>query len=262
MAGRGKRLWPLTEKTPKNLIPVKGKPLLEYALEEARQSGLRQVVLIVSPENKSAFHSYIRKNKKRFPWFVFQVRVQERPAGNGHALLPAADIIKNGPFMVRFCDDILLHTAPITGSLLKIFDFYQASVVLLERVSWDFVSRFGVVGTKKPKNKDKFREADGNIYEITEIIEKPARERAPSNLTVVGGYVLTPTVFRNLQKVADSLPQAADDAIPINVGLQIELITGNKVYGWEFPGKRLDCGTLENLKRTEDFLKSIRDCQV
>jgi UTP--glucose-1-phosphate uridylyltransferase len=98
--------------------------------------------------------------------------------------------------------------------------------------------------------------AGGKIYKINKIIEKPKTKDAPSNLIIVGGYVLTPDILRNLKMVADTLPVVADDALPLAVALQIELIIKGKIYGWEFPGKRLDCGTLEKLQETEEYLKS------
>lgn len=253
VAGLGKRLMPLTKKTPKNLLLVNGKPLIEYAFEEAIASGIQEVVIIVNPAHQEQFKKYLEHNRKKFPELKFHIRVQHTPAGNGHALLPAEDILRGEPFAVRFCDDILVGNPPIMKTLLNIFSFYQRSVILLERVPRRLVSRFGVVGIKKAKHRP--TEVKGNIYEITEVIEKPPFERAPSNLTVVGGYALTPSVFRNLKKVSESLPQAANDAIPINVGLQIELIIGHKIYGWEFNGKRLDCGTLERLEKAQKILK-------
>ncbi len=247
VAGLGKRLVPLTDHTPKNLIPVNGKPLLEYVLEEAVASGIKEVALIVNPKNRNDFAAYVRKNQKKFPTLTFHIRAQETPGGNGHAIVQAYDITKGEPFAVRFCDDILLGNPPVLKSLIDIFNRYQASVILLERVPKAMVSRFGVVGFKKEK-KD-------NLYRLTKIIEKPKVKEAPSNLTIVGGYVLTPEIMKNLKLVADVLPVIANDALPIAVALQIELIVGGKLYGWEFPGRRLDCGTLEKLQEAEAFLK-------
>ena len=114
------------------------------------------------------------------------------------------------------------------------------------------VSRYGVVGFKKASKKEMWH--GGNIYEINKLVEKPKRKDAPSNLIIVGGYVLTAEVMRNLRMVADTLPIVADDALPVAVALQIEMILKGKIYGWEFPGRRLDCGTLEKLKEAEAAL--------
>ncbi len=257
VAGRGERLLPLTEKTPKNLICVNGKPLLEYGLEEAVLSGIKDVILIISPFHRKQFRAYLKKNAKKFPSLRFHIREQETPGGNGHALIKACDLIKNEPFAVRFCDDIILtDKKPVLLSLIEIFQAKKMPVLLLERVKKSLVSRFGVVGVQDSKTthwKD-----GGYLYRITKIIEKPSLKNAPSNLTIVAGYVLTPRMLHDLKSVAETLPSIADDALPLAVALQIELIVGGRVLGWEFPGKRLDCGTLERLKKTEEFLKKRR----
>jgi UTP--glucose-1-phosphate uridylyltransferase len=273
IAGLGKRLLPLTEKTPKNLVKVNGKPLLEYVLEEAVASGIKKVVLVVNPKNIGDFKAYVAKNKKRFPSLAFFIRVQPTPGGNGHAIAQAYDLIKDEPFAVRFCDDVLIADTAKTGnpsalhSLIGLFERMGggASVILLERVPKNMVSRFGVVGYKTEKNSKKGNMgaqkmfAGGGVYEITNIIEKPKPSAAPSNLTIVGGYVFAPEIVRNLRMVADTLPVIADDALPVAVAIQMELAMHGKVYGWEFPGTRLDCGTLEKLKQAEEFLKAVRD---
>ena len=254
VAGMGKRLMPLTKKTPKNLLEVNGKPLVEYAFEEAVFAGLKEVILITGPAHKARFADYIKRVAKKFPSLKFHIRIQETPAGNGHALISAGDLIKNEPFAVRFCDDVLVSDSPILGSLIKVFEKYNSSAILLERVPKNQVHRFGVVGIMNSKT---IKGIKGKIHQVTGVIEKPPTELAPSNLIVVGGYVLTPTVLRNLVKIAESLPNAANDSIPINVGLQIELITGKKIYGWEFIGKRLDCGTLEKFQKAQRVIKKL-----
>jgi UTP--glucose-1-phosphate uridylyltransferase len=254
VAGLGKRLLPLTKHTPKNLIPVNGKPILEYVLEEAVVSGIRDVVLVVNPKHRKDFVAYIKKSGKKFPTLAFHVRVQETPGGNGHAIAQAYDIVGDEPFAVRFCDDVMVGNPPVLKSLIDIFNRHQASILLLERVPMKAVSRFGVIGFKKGKQTKQPAFFGGNIYEITKIVEKPAVKDAPSNLTIVGGYVLTPDIIRNLRMVADTLPIIADDALPLAVALQIQLIVKGKIYGWEFPGRRLDCGTLEKLREAESAL--------
>ena len=254
VAGLGKRLMPLTKKTPKNLLEVNGKPLVEYAFEEAVQAGIKDVILIVGPVHNRRFEDYVKKTGKKFPSLKFHIRIQETPAGNGHALICAADILKEEPFAVRFCDDVLISDSPILASLIKIFEKHKASSLLLERVPKNQVYRFGVVGISGSETVNNIK---GKIYQINKVIEKPPVKLAPSNLTVVGGYVLTPTVLRNLVKVAEALPNAAADSIPINVGLQIELITGKRIYGWEFSGRRLDCGTLEKFQKAQVEIKKL-----
>ncbi|MEK9180039.1 MAG: sugar phosphate nucleotidyltransferase [Patescibacteria group bacterium] len=253
VAGLGKRLLPLTRRAPKNLIKVCGKPLLEYVLEEAEGSGIKEVVLIINPRHRRAFTEYIKKEGKRFH-FKFHLREQETPGGNGHAIVQAYDLLRSAPFIVRFCDDVVMGQKPITTSLVELFRSHRAPIVLLERVQWKLTSRFGVVATRG-KASDAPRGVGGKVYQITKIVEKPRPEDAPSNLTIVGGYVLTPHIIGNLKSIAETLPVIADDALPLAVALQMELIMGGKVYGWEFGGRRFDCGTLEKLRATERELK-------
>lgn len=256
VAGKGKRLLPLTRHIPKNLIRVNGRPLLEYVLDEAIQSGIKDVILIVGPGARNKFESYIKKNSKKFPGLRFHIREQATPGGNGHAIVQAYDLLRKESFAVRFCDDIIIEKPPVLEGLIKIFQERKAPVLLLEKVPKKMVSRFGVVGIQKIKSGLKKSKNGGKIYRITKIVEKPAAKEAPSNLTIVGGYILTSSVLRNLKSVADTLPVVADDALPLAVALQIEIIIGGKLCGWEFPGRRLDCGTLEKLKKTEGFLKN------
>ncbi len=256
VAGIGKRLLPLTRNTPKNLIPVCGRPLVEYVLEEGEAAGIEDVILIVNPAHRRDFERYLAKNRSRFPRMRFHVREQATPGGNGHAIVQAHDLIGDEPFAVRFCDDVIIAKRPVLSSLIELFRAYRSPILLLERVPKSLVSRFGVVGVKsvvRPRQTG----VKGRVYQITKIVEKPLAKEAPSNLTIVGGYILTPAILRNLKSVADTLPVIADDALPLAVALQIELILHGKVLGWEFKGKRLDCGTLEKLKKTEEFLKCL-----
>ncbi len=255
VAGLGKRLLPLTSKIPKNLVTVCGKPLLEYVLEEAEISGIKEVVLIVNPEHKKHFEEYLKKGRKIFN-FRFYIREQLTPGGNGHAIAQAYDLLGKEPFIVRFCDDVILSRMPVTGALVKLFNKYKKPIVLLERVPKILVSRFGVVATRG-KHMSISGKIGGRLFRIVKIVEKPAANRAPSNLTIVGGYVLTPKIIADLKSVAETLPVIANDALPLAVALQISLITGGQIYGWEFDGRRLDCGTLENLGKAEEVLNNI-----
>ena len=259
IAGLGKRLMPLTKKTPKNLVRVHGKPLIEYVLEEAVAAGITRVILIVNPKHTGDFRRYVASAARRFPSLSFAVRIQPTPGGNGHAIAQAYDLIKNEPFAVRFCDDVLFTEKDTPGALASLIDVFSRvrgsmkSVVLLERVPRELVHRFGVVGIDRTKT----RAIDGGkAYRVTKIVEKPAPRVAPSTLTIVGGYVFTPDVVRNLKMVADTLPVVAEDALPVAVAIQMQIAMRGNVYGWEFPGTRLDCGTLEKLQQAEAFLAS------
>lgn len=249
VAGFGRRLHPLTLHTPKALVEVAGRPLLDYMLEEARRSGIREAALVIHPSQKARFVAYVKRRQKMFPELKFRVRFQHHPLGDGHAILQARDVVKTQPFAVRFSDDVVIGNLPVLASLITHASRRRASMVLLERVPQKLVSRYGVVGV---------REASGGTYRITRIMEKPARKDAPSNLTIVGGYVLMPSVMKNLARIAESLPPVGNDILRLALVLQVELMLGNKIYGWELEGIRLDCGSLEGIARAEAYIEHVR----
>ena len=260
VGGLGKRLRPLTLRTPKALVRLNGHPIVEYMLTEAADSGIREAVLVVNPRHQPYFRKFIKTARAKFPQLKFHVRRQAQPMGNGHAVLQAADVVGPEPFAVRFCDDIIPAEPPVLSSLIKLYDHYQTPLMLLERVPMREVSRYGVVGIKPVKKPSHLPE--GKMYSITEFIEKPKLSQAPSNLIVIGGYILTPQVMRNLTKIANSLPVAGSDALPLAVAFQMELIVGGKLHGWEFSGQRLDCGTIEALKSAEAALAAKANNKV
>lgn len=249
VAGMGTRLRPLTLKTPKALVSLAGVPLLEYVLNEAKDSGIKDVALVISPDHKPHFQKYIKERGKRFPGFKLSIHIQKTPRGNGHALLQAADMIGNQPFAVRFVDDIILHQKPVLLQLNSAFSSLNAPVLLLEKVPKKEVFRYGVVEAKKTA---------AGLHRISTLVEKPAVEDAPSNLTIVGGYVLTPAIMDHLARLENSTPDITD-ALPLTRAFEQELLGGGKIYGLEFKGKRLDCGTLAGLQNAEEYLKKINE---
>lgn len=248
-AGRGKRLRPLTLRTPKALVEVGGKPIVEYTLEEAQRSGLLDVIFIISPDHQLHFDRYLKKAEIKFPDLNFQVRVQKEPLGNGHALLSAKDLIGDDPFVVRFCDDIIFDEEPVSRTLVSFFRKRKSPIFLLERVPEGSVSSYGVIGGEKDGSDDR-------LYRVYKIIEKPKTEEAPSNLTIVGGYVLTRKILDHLEDLSKSMAQV-DDGLLLTDAFNEELKENGTLYGLEFSGKRFDCGTLDGLKKAEGFLSSL-----
>ncbi|RJQ28908.1 hypothetical protein C4571_02610 [Candidatus Parcubacteria bacterium] len=256
VAGVGKRMRPLTLHTPKALVPLRGRPLLDYALDEAYRSGMREAILVLGPKQKNHFARYLRAAKKRYPMLAFHLRFQREPLGDGHAVLQAADRIEAEPFAVRFCDDVIVSETPVLQSLLSFHYAYHAPVILLERVPKKEVSRYGVVGIERVQRRSA-ELPSGGFYRLTEIVEKPSPRRAPSNFVIIGGYIFTPEIFQNLKKIADALPQPGYGELRLAVALQIEFLKKGKVYGWEFIGTRLDCGTIESLRKGEHILAKL-----
>ena len=250
VAGMGKRLQPLTLHTPKALVNLAKKPLLEYVLREAVESGFKEAVLIISPGHEAHFEKFLEEKQNDFPELKFHIRVQKTPRGNGHALLQAADIIGNEPFAVRFPDDVIFSEKPVMRELSGIFAELKAPIFLLEQIPREETYRYGVVEIGPTPHK--------NVHQVFTIVEKPPVEEAPSNLTVVGGYILTPNMLDYLARLEKATPDIAD-ALPLTRAFEQELLAGGKIYGWEFPGKRLDCGNLAGLQIAEEYIKSTNN---
>lgn len=250
VAGNGTRLRPLTFHTPKALVPLSGKPLIEYILEEASASGIREAFLVISPTHGRHFARYLVRARRRFPQISFTVRVQKEAYGNGHALLQVADCVRHKPFAVRFCDDVIIGKEPALKTLIGFFKKHRATVLALTRVPKSRITSFGVVSMK--------RTISPAFYDIRLIMEKPSREDIKtfylSNLTVVGAYILMPEIIKELKRIEKYAPRL-QDALPLTAAFHRALAGGGTIHGWEFPGVRLDCGNLEGFRKAERFLK-------
>jgi len=255
VAGLGKRLRPLTLRKPKALVRLNGGPLLEYMLKDAAASGIDEVVIIASPQHKTHFASYIKKHGNDFPGIrKIHLRIQKKPMGDGHAVLQAQGIFQNEPIAVRFSDDLIIGGGTTIGSLISFYERYNAPVMLLERVPMKVVSRYGVVEIERSMTHGK-ELPNGKLHALKSFVEKPARKDAPSNLTFVGAYILTRELFRKLKQHGDKLKSEENDALRIADVFRSSLAQGETIYGWQFTGRRLDCGTLEGFYEAERTLK-------
>ncbi|HEY4525728.1 MAG TPA: sugar phosphate nucleotidyltransferase, partial [Candidatus Paceibacterota bacterium] len=133
VAGVGKRLLPLTLTTPKNLILLAGRPIVSYVLDEIHKTELEEVVLIISSQHQAAYEEYLEKARKEYPGLKFHIRVQAEPLGHGHAILQAEDLIGEEPFVMRFCDDIIIGGQPTLARLIELYEKKNRSAVLLAR---------------------------------------------------------------------------------------------------------------------------------
>ncbi len=250
VAGNGTRLRPLTLRTPKALVTLHGKPLVEYILEEAAESGIREVFLIVNPEHRQHFMRYISLARRRFPRFSFTVRSQKEAHGNGQALLQVADCVGRRPFAVRFCDDVIVGREPAIKTLIGFFKKHRTTVLALTRVPKNHITNFGVVSIK--------RTITPAFHDIHLIMEKPTQGDIKtfrlSNLTIVGAYILMPEIIKELREIEEYAPRLPD-ALPLTAAFHRVLAGGGTIYGWEFPGVRLDCGNLNGFRKAERFLK-------
>lgn len=254
VAGEGTRLRPLTLTTPKNLIPVAGKPILEYQLEEAAATGIEEVVLVVKTDQRHLFEEYIESVQGKFPQFTFHLRNQDEALGDGHAVMQAADLVRDEPVLVRYPDDLIVGGTPALEGLQEMYARYGKPGFLVMEVPHDQVYRYGVVKAEKI-------DEENSIYKISQVIEKPKIEEAPSNLIVITGYVMMPHMFEYLKKFASGELETKDRYKEIRMAdaFAQEILEGGEVYGWQFPGVRLDCGTLEGLQEAEMYLRSNVD---
>jgi UTP--glucose-1-phosphate uridylyltransferase len=239
-------------------VKADGKPLLEYILKETAGSSIEEVICVISPQHKEQFEEYLSLAAERFPRLHFKIRIQNDLLGDGDAVLKASDIVEGKPFAVRFSDDLLFSDPPALRSLVSAFEAVNAPVILLEKVPREIVSRYGVVGGVDSGNK-----VDGGmLFAVDTFVEKPAIEDAPSNLTAVGGYVLPDYTIKDLQTILAGLKDKTKDSLRLADAFRKQLNDGKKIYGWEFGGKRLDCGSLEGFYLAEEYLKSLSGNEV
>ncbi|HTY39631.1 MAG TPA: sugar phosphate nucleotidyltransferase [Candidatus Paceibacterota bacterium] len=257
VAGLGKRLRPLTNRKPKALVHLADEPLLSYMLHEASASGITEVSIVASPQHERHFRRYIKNYAKGFPTIKnIHLRIQRRPLGDGHAVLQAHDLLGNDAVAVRFPDDLVLARKPILKSLMDFYSTHRAPVLLLERVPKRFVSRYGIAGAVAVRNRSVAKA--GRRHLIKMLVEKPPIYEAPSNLAIVGGYIITPRMLRGLARKFRTLKNYGNDALRLIVAFQSELAAGRKVYGLEFSGRRLDCGTLEGFYRADKIVREYK----
>ncbi|HOW13188.1 MAG TPA: sugar phosphate nucleotidyltransferase [Candidatus Pacearchaeota archaeon] len=250
VAGLSTRFLPLSKVVPKEFWPLVDKPVIQYIIEEIKNSGIEQIIFILSPKNKKII-DYIKPSlqlekllkerkkddslkelkelEKLFESISFSFVVQKKALGDGHAVLQAANLIGDESFACLFADDIVESETPCISQLIKIFKTCQKPVLSLYRLPKEKISSYGVVSMEKIANR---------LFKIKEIIEKPKIEQTPSDLAIVGKYILTPEIFDYLRKIK---PNEKGEIILANA-LNLMLKEGKIVYGYEFEGKWLECG--------------------
>ena len=257
-AGLGTRFLPATKAQPKEMLPLVDNPTIQYVVEEAVASGLNELVLVTG-RNKRAIEDhfdaafeleyYLQDRGKTEE--LAQIKTiselatvsyvrQKEPLGLGHAILCARTLVGEEPFGVFLGDDIIVSRTPCMRQLLDVYARYQGPIVAVMRIPGLDISRYGVI---KPKP------LGGNVYEVLDMVEKPAPEDAPSDLAIIGRYVLTPDLFPILaQTTADSRGE-----IQLTNGLRT-LLQQRPIYAVEFEGTRYDTGDkLGFLKATVAF---------
>lgn len=263
-AGLGTRFLPATKAQPKEMLPLVDKPLIQYGVEECLASGIDNMI-IVTGRGKNSIEDHFdisfelekileQRGDKDLLMIVKKISdmanvayVRQKEAlGLGHAILMAQELIGNEPFACILGDDIIDSEQPCIGQLLDVFREKEGPVIAIEEVDPSAVSSYGVIAGKQISD---------HLYQITDMVEKPSREEAPSNLAIIGRYVLTPDLFESLQEVA---PDRKGE-IQLTNGLR-SLLKKRPIYGYKFKGTRYDAGNkLGFLKATVEFALKRND---
>jgi UTP--glucose-1-phosphate uridylyltransferase len=252
-AGWGTRFLPATKAQPKEMLPLVDKPVIQYAVEEAVAAGIEQVIIVTSSQ-KRAIEDHFDLNyelehlleekgeieKLRLVRHISDLAQvayvrQKEQLGLGHAVLMAKDLIGHEPFAVILPDDVVISDRPCIGQLIHAYHQHHGSVVAVAEVPREDVGRYGVIGGEPVD--DGHHDSD-RTYRVTSIVEKPAPEDAPSNLAVIGRYVLTPKIFDKLEQTQ----RGAGGEIQLTDAIQA-LMEEQGVFGFRYEGIRYDAGT-------------------
>jgi UTP--glucose-1-phosphate uridylyltransferase len=261
-AGLGTRFLPATKAQPKEMLPLVDKPIIQYGVEEALAAGCDQII-IVTGRGKTAIedhfdHSYelekLLEEKKKTDLLkivrqisdmihVAYVR-QKEALGLGHAVLMARELVGNEPFAVLLADDVVDGAVPCLKQMIDVFDETQCSVIATQIIEGKAISAYGVLDVKPADGR-----FGGRLYEIVNMVEKPKPEDAPSNLAIIGRYVLTPAVF----EVLSETQAGTGGELQLTDGMR-QLLKKERIYAYVFEGRRHDTGDkLGFLKATVDF---------
>ena len=252
-AGLGTRFLPVTKAIPKELLPILEKPMLQYVVEEAAEAGVQQVIIITSP-GKESIASYFQPDsdlerrldnsgavelleRVRHATSLAQVTfvIQEKPLGLGHAVLTAREAVGDESFVVILPDDIITHRPGVIAQMVGVAQRVKAGVVAVETVPPEVIHNYGVVDATQTEDR---------VYRIHRLVEKPPKDEAPSNLAIVGRYILPPQIFDCLERT----PPGAKGEIQLTDGL-LQLLESQDLYAYEFQGRRYDGGTPMGLLR-------------
>lgn len=245
VAGKGTRVMPLTLHQPKAMIAIADKPMIHYVIDEMIVAGIKNIILVINPKQLE-FKHYVDYLKADPEWRKLRVKInfaeQKTPRGNGDAVYVARDFVQKEPHIVGFSDDLLTDKKSPMSVLISFFYKTGLPIVVLEPVPKKLVSRYGIVAMRKTKFHP-------DLYEITDIIEKPEPKEAPSNLSVIGRYLLTPAILEFIKKLYPVTSLKKE--IYLADALKLYLKNGGRLLGWRFRGTRFDCGSKLGLLKAQ-----------
>ncbi len=270
-AGLGTRFLPATKAQPKEMLPIVDKPTIQYIIEEAVAAGIQDII-IVTGRNKRSIEDHFDRSielelelergaKIEMLDMVKEISEmanihyirQKEPRGLGHAILAARHFIGNEPFAVLLGDDVVVAKQPCLGQMLDVFREYQTSILGVQTVARDVVDKYGIIAGKQ---------VDDRVYKVTDMVEKPSLEEAPSNVAVLGRYIITPEIFRFLE----TQDAGRGGEIQLTDALK-RLAKEQAMYAYDFLGRRYDVGTkagfiqanIEFALRTDELREEMKD---
>ncbi len=246
VAGRGTRFLPATKAQPKEMLPIVDKPTVQYGVEEAIDSGIEGIIMVTG-RNKRAMEDHFdisyeleeelkKGNKTDLLRLVQDISAmvdihyirQKESRGLGHAILCARSFIDNEPFAVLLPDDLIVSKVPCLKQLIEVYKEYRTTVIGVQKVPAEDVSKYGIVSCKQ---------VDDKVYKINDLVEKPEPDKAPSNMAIIGRYIITPSIFEHIENTE---PGKAKE-IQLTDALK-SLMHNEAMYAYEFEGKRFDVG--------------------
>ena len=260
VAGYGTRFLPATKAMPKEMLPIVNKPLVQYGVEEALDAGLFEIAFVTGRGKRtindhfdtsyelehqiagSDKEQYLHGIRSVIERAVFSTTRQREMKGLGHAILTGQTLIGDEPFGVILADDLCFNPGgdSVMAQMVKIFRQVRCSIVAVQEVPADQIHKFGVIAGEQVRD---------DLYRVTNMVEKPAADEAPSNLAIIGRYVLTPEIFTSIE----SVEPGRGGEIQLTDGLK-HLLRSRPVYGYKFEGKRYDAGDkLGFLQATVEF---------
>lgn len=279
VAGMGSRFLPATKASPKEMMAIVDKPLIQYAVEEAVAAGITDMIFVTGRSKRSIEDHFdkayeleaelekkgklelLRITQEVIPEGVNCIYIrQSEPLGLGHAVLCAQPVIKNEPFAVILADDFMVSDVSVTRQMVEVYDRHHSSVLGVQDVPRELTRQYGIVSSAR---------VNAELEQVTGMVEKPDPEEAPTTLAVVGRYILTPRIFYHLH----NLRAGAGGEMQLTDGISA-LIEEERVLAYRYKGRRYDCGSkigflqatvamgLEHAEVQEEFAAYLRDLQL
>jgi UTP--glucose-1-phosphate uridylyltransferase len=251
-AGWGTRFLPATKAQPKEMLPLVDKPVIQYAVEEAVAAGIEQVIIVTSSQKRAIEDHFdlsleleqlleergdiemLRQIRHISDLAQVAYVRQKEQLGLGHAVLVAKELVGHEPFAVILSDDVVVAERPCIGQLMHAYQQTHSSVVAVMEVPREETNRYGVIAPDEAAEATE----NGRLRRVTAVVEKPSPEEAPSNLAIIGRYILTPKIFDKLEQT----PRGAGGEIQLTDAIEA-LMEEQQVYAYQFEGIRYDAGT-------------------